>query len=299
MGPNGKKNQNEGVLPGRSGSRELAIQLPLWTEKVRGLPNSFARSALFCVGSRSRRRHLKNEEIAALNDTVIRYTGTELRQDDEDVFLQLVHLARGRPVIDTVEFSAYGMLKELSWGHSSKAYERLRECIDRLKANALKVSFKVDGREIGFAGSLIRKFVWADGEGARQHWKVWFEREVVVLFGAVSYTEIEWLQRTKLGGAIAKWLHGFYVTLSECPPMQVETLRHLCGSQCASMPAFRQMLRKAMQELIAIEFIYDWKLDREYLYVTRDAGQPINRVRPGRALGVTDADLAQEELVMG
>lgn len=289
-----------GAVPGdKTASRELGIQLPLWTEKVRGLPNSFARSALFCVGSRSRRRHLKNEEIAALNDTVIRYTGTELRQDDEDVFLQLVHLARGKPVVDTVEFSAYAMLKELSWGHSSKAYERLRECIDRLKANALKVSFKVDGREIGFAGSLIRKFVWADGESARQHWKVWFEREVVVLFGAVSYTEIEWTQRTRLGGAIAKWLHGFYVTLSDCPPMQVHTLRHLCGSQCASMPAFRQMLRKALLELTDIQFLHDWKLDRDYLYVSRDAGQPINRVRPPKLLPSKETTMLQEKLNMG
>lgn len=111
-----------------------------------------ARSALFCVGSRKPRRQMKNEVIASLEEATIRYTGAELRQDDEDVFLQLCHLARGRPVDDMIEFSAYAMLKSLGWGHSSKAYQRLRDCIDRLKANALKVSLDTDGRTVEFGG---------------------------------------------------------------------------------------------------------------------------------------------------
>lgn len=270
---------------------DLEAQLPLWAEKVRGLPHSFARSALFSVGSRSERKNLKNARIAALNDTVILYTGSELRQDDEDVFLQLVHLARGRPVADFVDFTAYSMLKELGWGHSSKSYTRLKECIDRLKANSLKVEVKNADRKGVFSGSMIRKFISTEKDGAWQTWKVWFEKEIVALFGVMSYSELEWAQRTRLRGDITKWLHGFYVTLNECPPMSVESLRSLCGSRCASINAYRQMLRKSLTELEAVGFLCEWKVDRDYVYVSRDRTRPINRYRPANVLEGLQNDL--------
>lgn len=273
-----------------------AVQIPLWTEKVRGLPNSFARSALFCVGSKATRRNLHNQPIAAMRDTVIRYTGMELRQDDEDVFLQLVHLARGRPSSELVEFSAYGMLKELGWGDSAKAYTRLRECLERLKANALKIEFNVAGRPVGFMGSLIRKTTWNDHAGDRQTWKVWFEKEVVVLFGATRYSEIEWSQRTRLKGEVSKWLLGFYFSMSQAQPMRIEELRTLCGSQCNSLTSFRQTLKKAYEELKGVGFLHDYKVEREWAYVAKEAGDPINRVR---SAGLLEATLVQEHLQEG
>lgn len=270
-------------------------QLPLWAERVRGLPNTFARSALFSVG-KGARRQLKNETIATLQDTQIRYTGTQLRQDDEDVFLQLIHLARGRPVVDFVEFSAYGMLKELAWWHSSRSYTRLRDCIERLKANALKITFNIDGRTVTFAGSLIRKFVRSEEPGSRETWKVWFEREVIVLFGQMSYSEIEWSQRCQLDGEIAKWLLGFFVTWPENEPVEVKALRTLCGSQCNSLTAFRQMLKLALAELQRVGFLHDSKMDKDFVWITRDPEQMINRTRRSRRLLNNLED--QEELLM-
>ena len=286
------------LIPGESaGEIASSFQMPLWPERSRGLPNSIARSALFSVGSRAVRRNLKNAEIASFKDTLMTYTGSELRQDDEDVFLQLVHLMRGRPAVDIVEFSAYGMLKELGWGYSKRAYDRLRDCLDRLKANALKVESKDNGRPFVYSGSLIRKYLATDSAGARQSWQVWFEKEVVRLFGPMSYSELEWSQRSQLKGEVSKWLHGFFVTMVDCPPVRIEDLKALCGSQCASIRAFRQMLKNAFQELKDVGFVWDFKVEIDYVYVSRDAAQPINRVKPSHMIE-SPSDHLQKDLAM-
>lgn len=89
-------------------------QLPLWERSQRGMPNAFARSALFnCNKASGKRQDYKNYPVASLAGAEITYTGEELRQDDADVFLEICHLARETPLGDRVEFTAYSMLKAL------------------------------------------------------------------------------------------------------------------------------------------------------------------------------------------
>jgi len=84
-------------------TEEKIVQLPIWRDDRRGMPNDLVRSALFTIGnSRQKRSFRRDTVIAALGELEITYTGEELRQDDEDVFLQLVHLARLAPLGETV-----------------------------------------------------------------------------------------------------------------------------------------------------------------------------------------------------
>jgi hypothetical protein len=121
-------------------------QLPLWPERVRGLPNALARSALFCAGTpKIPRENLKQKEVYSIKGITIHYTGEELRNDDdEDVFLQVTHLARLQPLGERVEFSAHSMLKALRWDTGSAGYKRLRTVLTRLQATAVMVA--ADGR---------------------------------------------------------------------------------------------------------------------------------------------------------
>ena len=66
-------------------------QLPFWPADVRGLPNAFARSALFNVANarKGARDNYKRRSIATVKGASITYTGEELRQDDEDVAFAL------------------------------------------------------------------------------------------------------------------------------------------------------------------------------------------------------------------
>ncbi len=241
------------------------VQLPLWEERVRGLPNTLARSALFTSANRSmERENFKREKIASLRGVEILYTGEELRVDDGDVFLQITHLARQLPLGEIVEFSGYGLLKELGWTTSKGSYERLRDSINRLSSTTILIT--VDGPggpgDRGFGGSLIRKFEWDHkaNRGTSQRWRIWLEPEIVALFGRDAYTKIDWAQRLQLP-PLAKWLHQFYFTHANPIGYKVETIKTLCGSRIAVLAKYRYKLREALDLLVKVGFLLSYEID--------------------------------------
>lgn len=236
------------------------IQLPLWENQVRGLPNPLARSALFSVARQNEpRQHLKERPITSVKGVEIFYTGEELRQDDEDVFLNLVHLARSQPLGHEVSFTAYSMLKSMGWPTSSPSYERLRLCILRLTANAVEIRFDAGSGKRGYGGTLVQEFTFKD-EADRQ-WKVRLNPKLITLFAADAYTQLDWRQRLKLRSPLAKWLHGFYFTHREPFGYKVETLKGLCGSSAQQLYHFRNGLKKALDLLVEQGFLKSWKID--------------------------------------
>jgi hypothetical protein len=245
------------TLPGSPAKGKL-YQLPMWPEARRGMPNALVRGALFTVGNcRQKRVYRRNMVIAALGNTEVNYTGEELRQDDEDVFLQIVHLARLSPLGTEVEFTAHSLLKALGWPTNSRSYDRLRDTITRLSATGLEV--RSDNQ--GYSGSLIRDFQWKEPDGCcSRAWKVGLEPKIVALFGHMIYTQIDWSQRLRLGN-LAKWLHSFYYTHTKPFPLKVETIHRLCGSNTQSLPKFRQLVKRALDELIEVGFLERWELD--------------------------------------
>ena len=244
----------------KQGATDVVLgQLPLWQENVRGLPNALARSALFTIGNSSdlRQQH-KGAVIFALQGIEMSYTGEELRQDDEDVFLQLIHLARLQPISCAVEVSAYQLLKELGWGSGKADYTRLRGSIERMKANSLSLKQEKDraNPEKGYSASLIRKFEW---EGMVR-WRITFEPEIIKLFGENEFTKLDWLQRKQLS-TMAKKLHSFYFTHREPFGLYTKTLHQICASRIKVMSKYRYKLKQALDELKLIEFLDSWEID--------------------------------------
>lgn len=237
-----------------------AVQLPLWGEDRRGVPNVIVRSALFTVGNKNQKRnYLKEAVIAALGDVQITYTGEELRQDDEDVFLQILHLSRSVPLGEPIDFTAYSMLQSLGWTTDGRAYDRLRRSLTRLNATSLNIS-KADQ---GYAGSLVRSFAWKEPDNnTGRMWRVCLETKIIALFGRTSYSQIIWDQRKQLG-PLAKWLHSFYFTHADPFPMKTMTLRTLCGSAVKDLFKFRQNIKHALQELVLVGFLVSWDIDQK------------------------------------
>lgn len=244
------------------------VQLPIWPDAQRGVPNVIARSALFNVDRvrKGARANLKKAVIATVSGCEIQYTGEELRQDDEDVFLQALHLGQHHDLGSRVQFRARSMLKELSWSLNSKSQQRLSESLDRMKATALSIVTPQGGVTL----SLIRKFWWRDDDSGEllKEWVLLLEPEIVKLFNPNAYTRLDWELRKQLP-PLAKWLHAFYLSHAHPFPYKAETLMALSGSKNSTLRKFRWELRQALGSLVEKQFLEDAKVDENDLVVVR------------------------------
>jgi plasmid replication initiation protein len=114
------------------------------------------RSALFNARNKKwQREYFEKATIAVIGEGEITYTGRELRQDDETVWLQLIHLARELPLGELVEFTAYSFIKSLGWNNSAKSYTRLRDSLECMQATALTVYSKRIGEGVSSSVSIL------------------------------------------------------------------------------------------------------------------------------------------------
>lgn len=270
IGLTAKIEKMEAQAKNRQSQKETAkvLYLPMWADLHRGSPNEIVRSALFNVRNRNiKRRYLEDEPIVVFGDGEITYRGQELRQDDEDVWLQLLHLVKLKPLGEWAEFTPYAMLKALSWPTNGGGYQRLRSCLSRLQATAVRIYSKRLGK--GISLSLVKEFTWEDDEGGRlERWRVQISRDISQLFGEPYYSLLEWEQRKKLG-PLAKWLHGFYASHQEPYPLKIETLQEVCGSEMAAATDFKKKLRRALNELKEVGFLKFWRIEKSLVYVKR------------------------------
>lgn len=228
-------------------------QMPLWPSGKRAVPNELARSALFtCAGQREPRA--RAEGITPIVSTAgfeLRYTGEELRQDDLDLWLQVVDMSQGSDLVAHVEFIAVTMLTLLGWGLGEASYQRLRDTMERLNRGHIAISY--EGGQESTGGAMLLKIKCRRGKEARgMKWWALIDRELVSVFRP-DMTLIDWETRRQLG-PLAKWLHTFYSSHREPHPIKVATLHRLCGSKARALFAFRQSLKDAVQSLIDIGF---------------------------------------------
>jgi len=240
--------------------------LPLWQQNQRGLPNALARSALFNVAnlrSGGERHYFTSATIASSKGIILVYTGQELRQDDEDVFLQVLHLAKEQKLGENISFTAHSMLVALGWTINSESYKRLTICMDRLKATSVRLTVETPGGgSMGFAGSLVGEFEWQEkaSNDPLREWNVSLEKNIVKLFAPDAYSLIHWQTRLDLP-PLAKWLHSFYSTHRDPFPHKVETLHKLTASGSKGLPQFRQKLKAALVQLVDCGFLLGARID--------------------------------------
>jgi len=253
----------------------MVTQLPIWPSEVRGMPNSLARSALFnCSSLRAgTRRVYRRKVVAALKGISIEYSGDELRQDDSDAFMQILHVGRIHQLGTKVRFTAHSMLKELKWSTSSVGYTRLVDCLLRLSTTTLQVTVELPGStgRASFGGSLVRLFRWKEEQtdSPMREWEIELEPEIIALFGSDSYSRIEWEMRLELS-PIEKWLHSFYHSHRDPFPFKVASLRELMDSSIKELKGFRYKLKFALDKLVAVGFLESYMIDaHDLVHVVR------------------------------
>ncbi len=241
------------------------IQLPLWPEAVRAVPNDILRSALF-ASIQGSRRYIKNEVIAAVDGVTIIFKGEQLDQSDLDVWEQATHLARSQPLGHICHFRVNAFLKDIGRDNGKAQYKWLDESIKRLIACAVEIR---NGSRV-FTGSLLSSCCRDEETGVYQ---LTLDQKTMKLYSPNNWSSVEWAQRqAMIGKPLALWLHGFYSSHATPLPYKVETLRKLCGSDNKTLKSFRGKLRKALDDLKASAAIVAWAIDSQTDLVTVDRG---------------------------
>jgi len=249
------------------------IQLPIWPETIRGFPSVIARSALFNARrSNTSREMVKELSVSSISGISIKYTGEELRQDDQTVLMQLLHLTQHQPFIESVQFTPYSFLQSIGWSTSGQQrYDKLFAIMNRLSVTGIHI----ESKGMFYVGSLIRKIACIDKEtGERLRiWTVWLEPEIIDLFKSDGYCHIAWDQRIALKKPLAQWLQAYYGTHKEPYPIKIETIRDLSGSKTVALKSFRETLKKALDELVKVGFLKSYTIAKTGLVHVKREGK--------------------------
>lgn len=242
--------------------------LPEWPEGQRAMPNEILRSALFnCRNRNQARLFLKDAQIAVIGNGQVVYRGEELRQDDELVWLHLMHLAKRTHLGACIDFTPYSFIKMLGWPIKGQSYDRLRVCLSRMQATAIR--FQSKRLDSFISVSLILKFRSRnDNDENLPRWEVWVGEEMRLLFDEDFLTRVNWETRRSLPDGIASKLFGYWSSHRKPFPVKTETLIKLCGSEM-ELRHFRIELRKALDVLVKAGFLESWEIKDDLVTVTR------------------------------
>jgi TrfA protein len=233
------------------------VQLPIWPEPVRAMPNPALRSALFPAIQSKNRRFLNDELLNAVQGVEIHFKGEQLNQEDLDVCAQVYHLARCHPLGDICHMTAHGFLKSIDRRTSGREHDDLHKSLRRLMQ---PLEIKI-GR-YHYSGALIMEGIKDD---ETRHYCIRINPKLAGLFGQ-GWTGLDWNHRQALRGKpLALWLQAFYATHADPFAYKVETLRELCGSQTTILYKFRQSLRIALKKLETVGAIQKYEIDKSDL----------------------------------
>ena len=247
------------------------VQLPLWPEPVRAVPNGVLRSALFGAVAKGRRRFIDNQEIAAIDGVSVVYRGDRLDQGDLDAWEAVLHAVRSQELGSECHVSSYTLLKLMGVADTGKYRKILYNRIARLTGGMLTLK---QGSKT-YMGHLIN---WAAKDEDTQHWAIGLNPKLSALFESDQYTLIEWGVRSDLSNIqLAQWLRGFYSSHAKPFPIKIETLHKLCGSETSDMWKFAQLLRKALDALTAAYQAhgqdFSYTINRGLVSVVREASK--------------------------
>jgi hypothetical protein len=244
--------------------RETAkvYQLPIWPDPARGVPNELIRSALFAAIQAQGRDYIDNTEIASQDGYSIIFTGQRLDQSHLDVFEGVMHIARGTHEGNRICFSAHKLLRLIGRNTGKSDHLWLHRTLKHLTATAVEIRDNKSRRL--FWGSLLPR--GAADEGTAQY-AVEINRDLVKLFDR-GFTQIDWEQRRLLRRKpLAQWLHLYYSSHAKPHPVSVAWLRSKSGSKTASLRAFRQKLKAALDEIQCAGVIASWQIVDDLVHV--------------------------------
>lgn len=254
------------------------VQLPLWPEPKRGVPNSVLRGALFAAVQGKGRRYLEREILASQRGITIRFTGMQLDQSDLDVWEQALHLARRHSLGTRCHFTARGFLKVLGRKTSGQHHEWLKRAFARLGSSWVEITH---GSRTYF-GTLIEGGTRDEDTG---RYVLEINRKLAALYTPTRWTAVDWEQRRRLRSKpLALWLQGFYLSHAEPHPLSVDYLRKLSGSRTKELRYFKKNLIHALRDLETSGAIRSFEIRADLVHVevvySRSQRKHLSRSKP-------------------
>lgn len=183
----------------------------------------------------------------------VRYEGPELRQSDARVFLALVHMLRDIRCGVCASFQAGELCQALFGRYDGDSRRQLRESIQRLQRGLLVFS--------SFSVQMLQRFDFP----SRGPWSVALDPQVAALFDHTPKVWLQLQQRLALPDGLTTWLYAYVESQRRLIPMQLDTLRALCGAE-SSGRAFANRLRVALRHLAEAGLIdVGWSLRGDQL----------------------------------
>ena len=214
--------------------------LPEILEDKRASPNCFLRGALFGMVRKGRRALVKNQPIVTMSQYKISFSGSELDQNDLEIWDTLMYLAKNRNVDTELKITLYDLCKQMRLLPTKKTYERLVARVERLQFGQVKI--KTNNHE--YFGSLLDEgYINFSGDGKLI---VRYNKKLTTLFIDGDYTLISADIRHLLGdNQLARWLYSFYESHTKPIPFAINFLQKICRSE-SEPKEFKRMLKEAL-----------------------------------------------------
>lgn len=248
----------------RQRDESRVIQLPLWQDDRRGTSNDFLRSALFPAIQGKDRKNLTKAVLYSQKNLIIQFTGTQLNQEDLDVYQAILHCSRQMPLGIEAHFTGHGLLKTLGLSTGGAMHKRLENSIDRLADCTLKIETE---KYVYGGNRLINRYVKRKEDG---QYLIELDRHLMQLFAPDNWTAINFDQRLQLRSKhLAQFLHGYYSSHEKPHPVKLSTLQELSGSINKQPAGFKVKVRAALDALVKIGFLENYNVDGNLVTVKR------------------------------
>ena len=215
--------------------------LPEIFEDKRAIPNCFLRGALFGMVRKGRRALVENQPIFTMSQYEVSFSGSEMDQNDLEIWDTLMYLAKNRNVDNELRITLYDLCQQMRLSPTQKTYERLVARVQRLQFGQVKIN--KDKKQFG--GSLINNYyIDTDGDGKLV---IEYNKKLTPLFVDGDYTLISADIRHLLGdNQLARWLYNFYESHNQPIPFAINFIQKLCRSE-SEPKEFKRLLKNASE----------------------------------------------------
>lgn len=220
--------------------------------------NEIVRLALFnCDNHTQARAYLRDQKLTTPGDLAVTFTGQELRQDDLDVWLQILHGLRGKSVLEPLVLNSHELLTTMGWHTTVDHYQQLERCLRRMVGTAVTIRYSRLRRLV-----ILPLLAKAELDIDSGLWRLNVSPEILALFGDDRYTRVLEEQRTPLKSLAAK-LRLYFAGHDQPLPVAVSSLHQLTGSRIKRLADFRPKLRAALADLVEVGFMEAGEIDAE------------------------------------